>query len=330
MKQSKKPLLSICIPTYNRCDILNDVLSKYVNNSQFDNDVEIIVSDNASTDSTEEICRNYVNKYSNIKYFKNDINVNDKNFSIVLDNAEGEYLKLLNDWIYLDDEGLKYIKDRIKNHLHDKKPLFFTSNWIDTNFKNKEFFVCSDLNEYILAISTFITSNNLFGVWKSDWAKIINKNKYCEYHLQQDDWTYQILQNGNGCIIYNKDIYIKSKVTLKGKKTGYNWFQVHLDYYYKIMDPYVKSGLISKQTLKNDKRHLLVHFYPELQNALIINTSKYWQFDTKHTWCYLWRYYKTDPYFYFFIVYLYNSFFFKLPIKLLKKCITLIFMHSKN
>ena len=74
--ENKKPLLSICIPTFNRGDLLNDILSKYVDNPQFDNDVEIVISDNASTDSTEDICRRYVEKYSNIRYFKNEENIN--------------------------------------------------------------------------------------------------------------------------------------------------------------------------------------------------------------------------------------------------------------
>ena len=56
MENSFRPLLSICIPTFNRGNILNDVLNNYVNNPQFDNEVEIVISDNASTDITAEIC----------------------------------------------------------------------------------------------------------------------------------------------------------------------------------------------------------------------------------------------------------------------------------
>ena len=114
MENSFRPLLSICIPTFNRGNILNDVLNNYVNNPQFDNEVEIVISDNASTDITEEICMRYAEKYPNVRYYKNKENLNNKNFPIVLDLAEGEYLKLLNDWVYLDEEGLGYMKRLIK------------------------------------------------------------------------------------------------------------------------------------------------------------------------------------------------------------------------
>ena len=136
--------------------------------------------------------------------------------------------------------------------------------------------------------------------------------------LQQDDWTYQLLKMKNDCIVCNKVIFKTSNVPLK-VRSGYNWFQVHLDYYYKIMDPYIKSGLINTEVVKYDKRHLLVHFIPELQKALIYNFSKYWKFDTSHIWHYLWYYYKSDPYFYYFIIRLYISIFIKAPFKLLKR-----------
>ena len=318
MANSYRPLLSICIPTFNRGNILNDVLNNYVNNPQFDNEVEIVISDNASTDITEEICMRYAEKYPNVRYYKNKENLNNKNFPIVLDLAEGEYLKLLNDWVYLDEEGLGYIKKVLKDHLNDKKSIFFTSNWIDTKYKGQEICYCSDINDYISVVSTFVTSNNLFGVWKEDWKRIVEKDKYSEMLLQQDDWTYQLLKMKKDCIVCNKVIYKTSKVPLK-VRSGYNWFQVHLDYYCKIMDPYIKSGLINTEVVKYDKRHLLVHFIPELQNALIYNSSKYWKFDTSHTWHYLWYYYKSDPYFYYFIIRLYISFFIKAPFKLLKR-----------
>lgn len=318
MENNNRPLLSICIPTFNRGDLLNDILSKYVDNPQFDNDVEIVISDNASTDSTEDICRRYVEKYSNIRYFKNEENINNKNFPVVLGLAKGEYLKLLNDWVYLDDEGLGYIKSMLKEHLVDKTNIFFSSNWIDTKYKGQDICICSDINDYISVVSTFITSNNFFGVWRDDWERIVDKEKYSEMLLQQDDWTYQLLMMKKGCIVYNKAIYKIANIQLK-VRSGYNWFQVHIDNYYKIMDPYIQSGLINRQTVKKDKRHLLVHFIPELQAALIYNSSKYWKFDTSHTWNYLWIYYRSDPYFYYFIIRLYLVFFIKIPIKLPQK-----------
>jgi abequosyltransferase len=69
-------LLSICIPTYNRAQYLKyniDILISQIKRAEPDQ-VEICVSDNASTDHTEELVRDYVKLYPNIpiRYNKNE------------------------------------------------------------------------------------------------------------------------------------------------------------------------------------------------------------------------------------------------------------------
>ena len=52
------PLLSICIPTYNRRDFLETCLRSVVEELERhpDTSIEVVVSDNASTDGTRELC----------------------------------------------------------------------------------------------------------------------------------------------------------------------------------------------------------------------------------------------------------------------------------
>lgn len=44
------PILSICIPTYNRADILNKSLYILTSNEAFDDQTEVVIVDNCSTD----------------------------------------------------------------------------------------------------------------------------------------------------------------------------------------------------------------------------------------------------------------------------------------
>ncbi|RZK27070.1 MAG: glycosyltransferase family 2 protein, partial [Flavobacterium sp.] len=82
-------LLSICIPTYNRCEILDNTIFSLLNDSSFNSElIEIIVSDNCSTDDTSEMMQ----KYPQVKYHRNSENVKDRNFSIALNYATGLYL----------------------------------------------------------------------------------------------------------------------------------------------------------------------------------------------------------------------------------------------
>ena len=55
-------LLSICIPTYNREKYLQDTLESIVSQDIFKNtnDVDIVISDNASTDGTRELVEKYL------------------------------------------------------------------------------------------------------------------------------------------------------------------------------------------------------------------------------------------------------------------------------
>ena len=90
--------VSICIPTYNRADcLLNCLNSIILNSSRFDNEVEVCVSDNCSTDHTEIVVRN-AQEHLNIKYYKNSKNLGiPRNFLNVVDMANGEFVWLLGD-----------------------------------------------------------------------------------------------------------------------------------------------------------------------------------------------------------------------------------------
>lgn len=65
------PLFSICIPTYNRQEMLGQAIRSALNQT-YEN-IEIVVSDNASVDETAQLVAGF--KDSRIRYFCNDTNV---------------------------------------------------------------------------------------------------------------------------------------------------------------------------------------------------------------------------------------------------------------
>ena len=90
--------ISICIPTYNRAECLVNCLNSIkLNSSKFNNEVEVCISDNCSTDQTEEVVRN-AQEHLCIKYHKNSKNLGIPfNFLNVVDMAGGEFVWLLGD-----------------------------------------------------------------------------------------------------------------------------------------------------------------------------------------------------------------------------------------
>ena len=59
-----RPLLSICIPTFNRSELLNVCLATVLPQTvDFADIVEVVVSDNASSDATQTLLSKYAERY---------------------------------------------------------------------------------------------------------------------------------------------------------------------------------------------------------------------------------------------------------------------------
>lgn len=87
------PILSICIPTYNRFYQLKECLVSILFSTKgHETDIEIIVSDDASTDNTKETVSELQNKYPFVKYHRNVANTRDRNFYILANLEAGKYI----------------------------------------------------------------------------------------------------------------------------------------------------------------------------------------------------------------------------------------------
>lgn len=291
--ENKQPLLSICIPTYNRARLLEENLSKMVLLDGFDQDVEVVISDNHSTDDTQQVGEFFASKFQNIKYYRNEENIRDSNFPLALDRATGAYVKLLNDAACIVSNGFIYLKSRIRDNIESKTPIFFTNDFIFT-YPHVKCIICNSFDDYIKYLSTFVTAISCFGAWREDWNIVKDRTKCSKLLLTQEDWSYQIMELHDNCILYNERYYSGLNTPL-GVRSGYNWFEVHLHNYYTIMQPYIEKGLISKRIVTCDKLNLYKHFIPELVFTYITNAPyPTWQYETKNTFKYFYRHYKNE------------------------------------
>jgi glycosyltransferase involved in cell wall biosynthesis len=93
------PKVTFGVPVYNGERFLPDTLDSILAQ---DGDIsfEIVISDNASTDRTYDICKEYAERYSNIRYVRQPMNRGAAaNYRAVLEMARGEYFK----WNAADD-----------------------------------------------------------------------------------------------------------------------------------------------------------------------------------------------------------------------------------
>ena len=103
-------ILSICIPTYNRAEIVYGCVTACL--SCIPNmGVEIVVNDNCSPDNTEKRLSEI--KDARFSYYKNDCNIEYQNFAVALTKGKGKFCMLLSD----EDELIKVNWDRLLRQL---------------------------------------------------------------------------------------------------------------------------------------------------------------------------------------------------------------------
>src|SRR6266542_5938604 len=93
-RATRDPVVSVCIPTYNRMAMLKNAVDSAL--AQTFGDFEVIVSDNASSDGTEALMRSY--RDERIRYVRQACNIGAvRNFNRCLAMARGRYITIVND-----------------------------------------------------------------------------------------------------------------------------------------------------------------------------------------------------------------------------------------
>ena len=225
-----QPKLSICIPTYNRAFYLDLLLQSITSQiSCNETSIELVISDNASSDNTNEIVKKYINEGFKLEYLQNVTNIGpDRNIAQCFIRAKGEYV-----WIVGDDDAL------ILGALSSVMEIISTSKYgliylsaigynkvfpsnvrVETSIKKIE---CTKVKfaRYVNIFLTFISGNiinkNIFLKYSSD-AFI---TQYYETSLVQLSWTYLVLIKADS-FLYIKTPLVISKI---GNTGGYSLFQ---------------------------------------------------------------------------------------------------------
>ncbi len=112
---SNLPLVSLGIPTYNRAAGLREALTSVVNQNY--SNLEITISDNASTDATPEIAQSFVNSDVRVHYRRQPANYGPiPNFKAVMESAHGKYFMWLSDDDWLDSGYIRACVAVLEGH----------------------------------------------------------------------------------------------------------------------------------------------------------------------------------------------------------------------
>jgi glycosyltransferase involved in cell wall biosynthesis len=111
------PKVSVGLPVYNGERYLQNALTKLL--AQDFEDFELIVSDNASTDGTEEICRLFAQKDARIRYSRNETNIGlGANHNRTFELSRGQFFK----WAAHDDDFPRAMLARFVSVMEESAP----------------------------------------------------------------------------------------------------------------------------------------------------------------------------------------------------------------
>jgi glycosyltransferase involved in cell wall biosynthesis len=210
-------LLSIVIPTYNRCKYLRELLPEILKQcDQIDPtyiEIELILCDNASTDQTPEYIT-YLKKRTRISYYRNSENIGaDANFINGVKLAKGKYVWLFGDDELLVENGISRVIRILKEYpcslliVRDESYPFGLQH--SQFFSNYEDLVncVSKINPHFVLAHTLITVN----IFKREVFDI-----YCAYHCISTNYghMYALMNNlkeGGTVIFFNEPIIIVRK-----------------------------------------------------------------------------------------------------------------------
>jgi glycosyltransferase involved in cell wall biosynthesis len=131
-RTKEKPLFSILIPTYNRSNYVVESVQSVI--GQTNQDFEIIISNNASTDNTKKILQKLKEKDKRIEVFNQKKNLGSGgNVEFLLSKPKGKYVVILFDDDKLHEGFLSEVSRIFKEN--DVDYVYTNSFWIDKNSK---------------------------------------------------------------------------------------------------------------------------------------------------------------------------------------------------
>jgi len=248
------PILTIAIPTWNRANILRQALGYLLPQiDPYKNDVEIIISDNASDDNTEDVVKQIQIQYPEllIIYNRNETNIQFYgNFMKCRDLAEGEYLWLLSDDDYVLNGVIPELLFELKKNW-DCAVIYFKRNTKLSTFQRHKYSKDEIIKRETYKIGLIST--------------VVFLNK------KENDFFVSSKFKGNAFIgfvfflesfKYRSDVIVLEGNSFKTSNSipkGYNWFDVFVNDMQQVIDYFVEVK-ISRNTIDHYRTKYLLEF----------------------------------------------------------------------
>lgn len=300
-KDKEEILLSVIVPVYNTVNYIEECLES-IEKAKINN-METIVINDGSSDNSEEIIRNYIEKHkSNIIYIKQDNHGLGNVRNVGLKNAKGKYIasvdsddtinknyfkeaeKYLNtdidmvicDWMSIYSNGDKFetcAKDYIFNDMNDYKGILFTTIMPSTCNKIIKKSIIDNLGyKYAEGLKYEDLSLNPLLLLKLKTIKYINK-PYYEYKIRENS----IMRTGAGYNMIDVIKMIDDRVNEKFNKKNCSIDLEEFKYYtyFWRTEEFIFNQLYD---LKSEEREKFIQYFKQKLNSLLkeLYNNKYY------------------------------------------------------
>lgn len=255
----QRPLLTIAIPTWNRCGYLEQTLAQLQREAATidASRLEILVSDNASEDDTALVVRSAENIGLSIRSVRNPANIgSDANIAQCFDMARGEYVLILGDDDLLVDGCLPWLWPILQTRQHGVINL--RAYGFDLDFRDEfpgaggKATAFRDASAFLAAVNsrmTLISSS----VLHKDSAPDVRAHVFCGGHLVQVHLVIELALRASS------NLYVNAyKIACKrNNSSGYNFSQVFVEKFGQALDQYRAKGLSAAAIRAIDTRMII-------------------------------------------------------------------------
>jgi glycosyltransferase involved in cell wall biosynthesis len=270
---NENPLLTIAIPTFNRSLYLERTLSQLQKElAKYGIDsIEVIVSDNASKDNTEQVVTSLIQQGLPVKYVKNSDNIgSDANIAQAFNLATGQYVLILGDDDLFVDGALKKAIDILQQDNYGV--VFLRSFGFDENFNQEKPVIHSqpiiydNVGKFIVRLGAQITLISACIINKSNILQT-DASVFCGSNLVQVNLVLKAALSAPKNV-YTKEYYIACKRNNSG---GYNMAQVFAQNLGKILDEYL-CAQDGRKVIASFERGMIFKYFPQyLLKSLLKN-----------------------------------------------------------
>jgi abequosyltransferase len=257
------PLLTIAIPTYNRSGYLRQNLEQLALQLKAipPGTVEVLVSDNCSSDDTGAVVKSLSCEIMPIRYICNSTNLGwAKNFAQSFDIAQGKYILMSGDDDLLVDGALQILLDKISTREYGvvcMRPYGYDEDFRtekpELSYSEKRF---TDSADFLIAIHRWFTLTSALVINKSLLRGVCSKE-----FVDTDLATFHLVLRAS--LAATENLFINSYLLASKRQNSfsYEFVNVFVDQFWRIMEAQTKHGL-KPQTIRAIETRRLFSYYP--------------------------------------------------------------------